>query len=103
MDVKILLKLLEDQADPAKLPHMEAYMKNIFRFLGVQKTILRKIERDYFKLFMKDPIDWNFVEECWQQPYREFQYIAILSGRLLFTIQKPRISCDNGVWMRIFG
>lgn len=35
--VKILLKLLEDQADSAKVPHMEAYMKNKFRFLGVQK------------------------------------------------------------------
>ena len=77
MDGKNLLKLLEDQADPAKVPHMEAYMKNKFRFLGVQKTILRKIERDYFKPFMKDPIDWTFVEECWQQPYREFQYIAM--------------------------
>ena len=65
MDAKILLKLLEDQADPAKVPQMEAYMKNKFRFLGVQKTILRKIEREFF------------VEECWQQPYREFQYIAM--------------------------
>ena len=26
---------------------------------------------------MKDPIDWTFVEECWKQPYREFQYIAM--------------------------
>lgn len=77
MDAKILLKLLEDQADPAKVPHMEAYMKNKLRFLGVQKTILRKIEREFFKSFIKDPIDWNFVEECWQQPYREFQYIAM--------------------------
>ena len=26
---------------------------------------------------IKNPIDWTFVEECWQQPYREFQYIAM--------------------------
>ena len=77
MDTKILLKLLEDQADPAKVPAMEAYMKNKFSFLGVQKPILKKIERDFFKLFIKDPIDWTFVEECWQLPYREFQYIAM--------------------------
>lgn len=37
MDAKILLKQLEDQADPAKVPPMEAYMKNKFSFLGVQK------------------------------------------------------------------
>ena len=77
MDTKILLKLLEDQVDPAKVPAMEAYMKNKFSFLGVQKPILKKIERDFFKLFIKNPIDWAFVEECWQQPYREFQYIAM--------------------------
>ena len=77
MDTKILLKLLEDQADPEKVPAMEAYMKNKFSFLGVQKPILKKIERDFFKLFIKNPIDWAFVEECWQQPYREFQYIAM--------------------------
>ena len=35
MDAKILLKLLEDQADPAKILAMEAYMKNKFSFLGV--------------------------------------------------------------------
>ncbi|CAD0138221.1 protein of unknown function [Streptococcus thermophilus] len=40
--VKILLKLLEDQADSAKVPHMEAYMKNKFRFLGVQKNSSQK-------------------------------------------------------------
>ena len=77
MDTKILLKLLEDQADPEKVPAMEAYMKNKFSFLGVQKPILKKIEREFFKPFIKHPIDWTFVEECWQQPYREFQYIAM--------------------------
>ena len=47
MDTKILLKLLENQADPAKVSAMEAYMKNKFSFLGVQKPILKKIERDF--------------------------------------------------------
>ena len=67
MDAKILLKLLEDQADSTKVPAMEAYMKNKFSFLGVQKPILKKIEREFFKPFIKNPIDWTFVEECWQQ------------------------------------
>ena len=47
---KILLKLLEDQADPEKVPAMEAYMKNKFSFLGVQKPILKKIEREFLNL-----------------------------------------------------
>lgn len=62
MDTNILLKLLEDQADSTKVPAMEAYMKNKFSFLGVQKPILKKIEREFFKPFIKNPIDWTFVE-----------------------------------------
>ena len=45
--------------------------------MAFKKTILRKIEREFFKPFIKDPIDWTFMEECWQHPYREFQYIAM--------------------------
>jgi len=48
MDTNILLKLLEDQADSTKVPAMEAYMKNKFSFLGVQKPILKKIGPEDF-------------------------------------------------------
>ena len=77
MKIEDLIPILEAATVPEKVPDMEAYMKNNFSFLGVQKPILKKIERDFFKPFIKDPIDWAFVEECWQQPYREFQYIAM--------------------------
>ena len=77
MKIEDLIPILEVATVPEKVPAMEAYMKNKFSFLGVQKPTLKKIERDFFKLFIKNPIDWAFVEECWQQPYREFQYIAM--------------------------
>ena len=55
-------------------------MKNKFSFLGVQNQFSKRL-KESFKPFIKNPIDWAFVEECWQQPYREFQYIAMgLSG-----------------------
>ncbi len=41
---------------------------------GVQ-PILKKDWKSFLKPFIKNPIDW--AEECWQQPYREFQYIAM--------------------------
>ncbi len=69
MDTKILLKLLEDQANPTKVPAMEAYMKNKFSFLGVQKPILKKIEREFFKPFInhqlmrKELTDTNLLAE----------------------------------------
>ena len=77
MKIEDLIPILEAATVPEKIPDMEAYMKNKFSFLGVQKPILKKIEREFFKPFIKHPIDWTFVEECWQQPYREFQYIAM--------------------------
>ena len=77
MKIEDLIPILEAATVPEKIPDMEAYMKNKFSFLGVQKPILKKIEREFFKPFIKNPIDWAFVEECWQQPYREFQYIAM--------------------------
>ena len=77
MKIEDLIPILEAATVPEKIPDMEAYMKNKFSFLGVQKPILKKIEREFFKPFIKDTIDWTFVEECWQQPYREFQYIAM--------------------------
>ena len=77
MKIEDLIPILEAATVPEKIPDMEAYMKNKFSFLGVQKPILKKIEREFFKPFIKNPIDWAFVEECCQQPYREFQYIAM--------------------------
>ena len=77
MKIEDLIPILEAATVPEKIPDMEAYMKNKFSFLGVQKPILKKIEREFFKPFIKNPIDWAFVEEFWQQPYREFQYIAM--------------------------
>ena len=47
MDVKILLKLVEDQADPAKVAHMEAYMKNKFRFLAFKKQFSERLKETF--------------------------------------------------------
>ena len=50
MDTKILLKLLENQADPEKVPAMEAYMKNKFSFLGVQNQFSKRLKESFLNL-----------------------------------------------------
>ena len=50
MDTKILLKLLEDQANPTKVPAMEAYMKNKFSFLGVQNQFSKRLKESFLSL-----------------------------------------------------
>ena len=67
---------------------MSAYLRNQFPFLGLKSVARRNITKPYFKeakqearaLSKVNPdipiIDWNFVQECWQQEEREFQYVA---------------------------
>lgn len=77
MKIEDLILILEAVAVPEKVPDMEAYMKEHFKFLGVQKPALRKIEKESFKGHLGKTVDWDFVEACWTQPYREFQYVAM--------------------------
>lgn len=67
---------------------MSAYLKNQFPFIGLKSAARRTITKPYFKeakqeariKYKEDPeailIDWAFVNLCWQQEEREFQYIA---------------------------
>jgi len=68
MKIEDLILILEAVAVPEKVPDMEAYMKAHFKFLGVQKPALRKIEKEFFKGHLGKTVDWNFVEACWIQP-----------------------------------
>ena len=56
---------------------MSKYMQNRFEFLGIPKPKLSAIIKPYLKESKKYPIDWNFVNMCWNKNYREAQYIAI--------------------------
>lgn len=67
---------------------MSAYLRNQFSFLGLKSVARRNITKSYFKeakqearaLYKGNPdaliIDWEFVQDCWQQDEREFQYVA---------------------------
>jgi DNA-7-methylguanine glycosylase (EC 3.2.2.-) len=70
--------LLQQNADPAKADGMRAYMRNQFQFLGVPTPARRKLTRPAIKeLQATESIDWDFVDACWQNQYREFQYVAV--------------------------
>lgn len=67
---------------------MSAYLRNQFPFLGLKSVARRNKTKPYFKKAKQEAralskvnpdtpiIDWNFVQECWQQEEREFQYVA---------------------------
>lgn len=68
---------LRGAADPVKAAAMSAYMRNLFPFLGIQTPERNKLCRNFLKTMAKQDVDWEFVFKCWEQPEREFQYLAV--------------------------
>lgn len=77
MDLEKLFTELEKNKNADQSLKMSAYMQNKFSFLGIPMPKLRKIEKPFFKERKKDPIDWKFINNCWNLNYREGQYVAL--------------------------
>lgn len=63
-----------EQAEP-----MAKYMKNLFPFLGIKTPERRGLGREIFnKIGIKNELfDEAFVLSLWEQPEREYQYVAL--------------------------
>ena len=72
-----IFEIFRKAADPEKAPPMSAYMRDQFSFLGIPKPERTKLSRDFLKAADKSSADWSFVYKCWEQPEREFQYLAV--------------------------
>lgn len=77
IDSEALLAALHSAADPERAVPMKAYMKNRFDYLGIAKPHIAQICKPFFKQAAKQDIDWRFVAQCWESPYRELQYCAL--------------------------
>lgn len=77
MNYPALFAELQKHASPERAVPMQAYMKHRFAFLGIPKPQLTRICRPFFKDAAKMPADWDFVQRCWSNPYRELQYCAL--------------------------
>ena len=64
-------------ANPERAESMSAYMRNQFPFLGIATPVRRELSREFLKSKSKNVVDWEFVFKCWEQPEREFQYLAM--------------------------
>jgi len=67
--------ILRAAADPEKAVSMKAYIRDQFDYLGIPTPIRRKLSRDFIKA--QKAVDWTFISKCWEQPEREFQYLAV--------------------------
>ena len=95
MDVEELLENLKAVANPDDAVAMKAYMKNKFEFLGVKTPARRKLAKAFFKQQTDFVIDWNFINEAWNNPYRELQYTSLdyleIRKKLLTPSDLPRL------------
>lgn len=96
MEFKLLIDDFIKNRDEQKAVQMSAYMRNQFQFLGIPTPLRKKLCKEYFKTAKKSKtVDWGFVNDCWDNEYREIQYAAIdyLSSMQKFLIPQdiPKI------------
>lgn len=74
---KILKKQMESHADPLKAKKMAAYMKNQFLFYGIPSPKRKALYKDFLKEEKtKKVVDWELLDQCFEDEHREFQYFA---------------------------
>lgn len=78
MDKYLLLKqLFEQHEDIENARKMAKYMRNLFKFYGIATPKRKGIYRDILKQEKANKkIDWQFLDYCYQDEHREFQYFV---------------------------
>jgi 3-methyladenine DNA glycosylase AlkD len=78
-DISNILTLYKAHRNPEVALKMAAYMKNKFLFLGIQSPLRADLNKEIIQLYGK--VDFESLEaistELWDQPEREFQYLAM--------------------------
>jgi len=70
-----IFEILKAAADPEQAAKMSAYMRDQFAFIGIPTPERKKLCKDFLKTLKS--VDWTFIFKCWEQPEREFQYLAM--------------------------
>ena len=79
--VRPVRRALEQAADPAKAPQMQAYMKSTMPYRGVSSPVLRQLCREAFTAHPLPTVgQWQrVVLELWRDAaFREERYVAVL-------------------------
>lgn len=79
MNLEIVKSALEQHRNLEQAIPMEKYMKNLFPYLGIKTPERRALVKEVFNNIgiIKQPFDAAFVLELWEQPEREYQYVAL--------------------------
>lgn len=79
MTTSEIITLYHSHANPTLAEAMSRYMKYHFPFLGIQKPLRSKMEKDFVQANknLKFDVLNVIIKELWEQPEREFQYTAM--------------------------
>lgn len=70
-------KFFENHSNPERAISISKYMKDQFSFYGIAASDRRNLYKDFLKTEKKqDSIDWKFINQCYSDAHREFQYLA---------------------------
>lgn len=73
-----LKKRFEQNANSERAEKMAKYMKNHFKFYGIQTPERKKIYRDFIKQAKQDKsVNWELLKQCFDDDYREMQYFVM--------------------------
>ena len=69
--------LFEQYSNSEKAIEMSKYMRNMFKFYGIPTPIRKSLYKDFLKgREQSKQVDWNFLNQCFQDEHREFQYLV---------------------------
>lgn len=69
--------LFEENEDKENAFYMKKYMRNLFTFYGISSAKRKLIYRDFLKSEKKNKaINWDFLDKCYADEHREFQYLV---------------------------
>lgn len=70
--------LFEQNRNEDNAIKMSKYMRDQFKFYGIPTPTRKSLYKDLLKEEKyKKTIDWNFLDKCYEDDYREFQYLAL--------------------------
>lgn len=77
MDYLEIKKIFEEKEDKENAEKMAKYMKNHFQFFGLATPQRRAVYKNFLKEEKKKKeIDWHFLDQCYEDSHREFQYLV---------------------------
>ena len=79
MDKYLAIKrIFEENRNDENAIAMSKYMRDMFKYYGIATPLRKKLSKELLKKEKKSEIiDWNLLDQCYEDEYRELQYFVV--------------------------